>query len=86
MRVVGLQLVGEVDYAEGVEWALLHADAAAAAYHLGDVGLPVVSHSDRLAARSHHGAEPDADLVTLVGLALLLVDDGDPQRLSSIID
>jgi len=59
--VLGLQLVREVDYAEGVVGALAYADAAAAAEELRDVGLPVLAEAYRLPPGADHGAELDAD-------------------------
>ncbi len=72
-----LQLVGEVDDPQGVEGALLDADAAPDTRHLGDDGLAALPDPDDLLARPLGRAERDALLVAPVRVAPLLEEHGD---------
>ena len=74
-----LQVGGQVDDGDGLEWALLHADAAPDAQLLRDGGdLVVGGHLDAELAHPDHGAGLLALLPAPLGLALVIVDNGDP--------
>ena len=78
VRGLLLQVGRQVDDGDGLEGALLDADAAADAQLLADVGdLVVGRHLDAQLAHAHHRAGLLALLPAALGLAPVIVDDGD---------
>ena len=84
MAAVLLQLVGQVDDADGFEGTFLDANAASAAEFLADDDF-VVFEADSFHAAADHGTEFYAQLVTLLGFALVVVHYGDAGHDSSRI-
>ena len=78
VRRLLLQVGGQVDDGDGLEGALLDADAAADAELLADVGDLVVGRDlDTELAHPDDGAGLLALLPASLGLAAVVVDDGD---------
>ena len=72
MAAILLQLVGQVDDADGFEGAFFDADAAAAAECFRDDGF-VAFDADGFHSAAYHGAEVNAEVITFFDFAFVSV-------------
>jgi len=76
MGLLALQALGQVDDRNSLKWALLNTDTTTNAQLLANIRqLAVGSHLNALLALPNHGTLFAALLATLLGLALLLVNN-----------
>jgi hypothetical protein len=79
VAAVFLQLVWQIDDADGFEGAFLDADSAAAAEYFGYDGFAAFN-SYGFHSAAYHRTEANAGLIALFDFASILVKDGDSRH------